>query len=245
MQQTTDRKQLQCRDMVLNNKTRPLFCYSIDVKTPYSFLKMYQIAWHSPYKHEKLSENVSTSGRKLRNLCDIHHHLQSNYGRNWDKQWQREKKLPLGKALELSLFKKRWCNVCCCLLFMHQPIPALPINLPTGGSNYICTHCQSRGLGISLHQGYPWGRLKNWTISSNSQAVFWKTHDHAKIIIVQLLFAFPALLSQTHYYCVWENTCLVDIRAHIDMKPQNSCDSALNTNITDNSHLCPSIRKGG
>ena len=108
LQQTTDRKQLQCRDMVLNNKTRPLFCYSIDVKTKCSFLKMYQIAWHSPYKHEKLSENVSTSGRKLRNLCDIHHHLQSNYGRNWkwDKQRQREKKLPLGKALELSLFKK-------------------------------------------------------------------------------------------------------------------------------------------
>ena len=37
---------------------------------------------------------------------------------------------------------------------MHQSIPAAPIP-PPGQLRGICTHCQSRGSGISLPKGYP------------------------------------------------------------------------------------------
>ena len=38
---TDDRKQFQCRKIVLNNKARPLIWSSIDAKTLFSFLKRY------------------------------------------------------------------------------------------------------------------------------------------------------------------------------------------------------------
>jgi len=38
---TDDRKQFQCRKIVLNNKARPLIWNSIDAKTLFSFLKRY------------------------------------------------------------------------------------------------------------------------------------------------------------------------------------------------------------
>ena len=38
---------------------------------------------------------------------------------------------------------------------MHQSIPAAPNPPPLGQLRGICAHCQSRGTGISLIQGYP------------------------------------------------------------------------------------------
>ena len=39
---------------------------------------------------------------------------------------------------------------------MHQSIPTAPIPPPPPGQlRGICTHCQSRGSGISLPKGYP------------------------------------------------------------------------------------------
>ena len=38
---------------------------------------------------------------------------------------------------------------------MHQSIPAALIPPPPGQLRGICTHCQSRGSGISLPKGYP------------------------------------------------------------------------------------------
>ena len=41
---------------------------------------------------------------------------------------------------------------------MHQSIPAVPIPPPPPGQlRGICTHCQSRGSGISLPKGHPHG----------------------------------------------------------------------------------------
>ena len=50
---------------------------------------------------------------------------------------------------------------------VHQSIPAAPIP-PPGQLRGICTHCQSRGSGISLPKGYP--RAFNTHVVSDSKS---------------------------------------------------------------------------
>ena len=47
---------------------------------------------------------------------------------------------------------------------MHKLIPATPIP-PPGQLRGICTHCQSRGSGISQPQGYPRAFDTTWFLT--------------------------------------------------------------------------------
>ena len=58
---------------------------------------------------------------------------------------------------ELDMQRSKTLQLSACFrIVLHQSIPAAPITPPPPGQlRGICTHCQSRGSGISLPKGYP------------------------------------------------------------------------------------------